>query len=326
MDSNADPNLEQAIEAAALELRAGGVVAFPTETVYGLGADARNPRAVARVFEIKGRPRFDPLIVHVGSAAAARALAAEWQRTAEQLAERFWPGPLTLVVKKREAIPDIVTAGLGNVGLRVPDHPIALRLIERAEMPIAAPSANPFGRISPTTAQHVRDSFEAKVPIIVDGGPCRTGVESTVISLVAEPTLLRPGGVPVEDIEAVIGRVVRRESTSRPGGEALAAPGMLESHYAPRTPLRLANQLRAGSIPLGRVGYIGLRAPEAADRFAAIEVLSQDGDLREAATNLFSALRRLDALGLEAILAGDIPAHGLGLAIRDRLERAAAKG
>ncbi len=310
---------------AAAQLRAGGVVAFPTETVYGLGADAFNERAVARVFELKGRPRFDPLIVHVAETADVETVASAFPAEARRLAEAFWPGPLTLVLPKREAVPDLVTAGLGTVGVRRPGHETAQALIAAAQTPIAAPSANRFGRISPTTAQHVRAEFGDAVGVL-DGGPCATGVESTVVSLTGEPVVLRLGGVAVEAIEAVLGRAVAVARPKQGGDEAeegRASPGMLERHYAPGTRLVMVEDA-AGLDPAGlgaRVGLLALDA-EPGGGWAAVEDLGGADDLAGAAARLFAAMRRLDEAGLDAIVAVRVPDRGLGRAINDRLRRA----
>lgn len=317
--------LERDIQLAADRLRRGGVVAFPTETVYGLGASALDPAAVARIFEIKHRPRFDPLIVHLAHVDDADRLALGFDEhpLARRLAERFWPGPLTLVLPRRGNVPDLVTAGLPSVALRLPSHPIALALIRAVALPIAAPSANRFGRVSPTAARHVLDELGDQVDLVLDGGPCTVGVESTVLSLVhPQPTLLRPGGTPVEEIESIIGPIARpSHDPARP-----ASPGQLSQHYAPRTPLRL---LPPPSEPTGRdrTALLTLTAPSAAVAagFAHVQTLdpSGRGDLGIAAANLFAALRRLDALGLDRIVAEPVPDHGLGRAINDRLRRAA---
>jgi L-threonylcarbamoyladenylate synthase len=315
------------IQRAAALLRDGGVVAIPTETVYGLGANALNVTAVARIFAIKGRPHFDPLIVHVPDLDAAAALVTHMPPAARKLAEAFWPGPLTLVLPKADCVPDLVTSGLPSVAVRVPSHPVAQRLLRAAGVPVAAPSANRFGRVSPTTAQHVRDELGDAVDAIVDGGPCTTGVESTVISFLDDiPRLLRPGGLPVERIEAILGPVARPAFTP-PTDQALASPGMLKSHYAPTTPITLVDSLDA-ALPLASnsTALLALRVPrDVATRFARVEQLSATGDMTEAAANLFAAMRRLDDGTLTHIVAVKVPEQGLGLAINDRLTRAAAK-
>ncbi len=308
------------LERAAALLRRGGVVAFPTETVYGLGAVALDPEAVARVFEIKGRPRFDPLIVHAASLAEVEPLIAGLPERARAVAERFWPGPLTLVLRKSARIPDIVTAGLDTVAVRVPAHPVALELLRRVGMPLAAPSANLFGMASPTTAEHVRSQLGARIDALLDGGACAVGIESTVVLIPEQgpAVLLRPGGTPVEELEPLLGPLER----STAAGQRPLAPGQLLRHYAPRTPLELCDWV----IPPARgerAGLIAFTPQQVTDGFAAVEVLSETGNLREAATRLFAAMHRLDALGLERIVATRVPASGLGLAINDRLERAA---
>jgi L-threonylcarbamoyladenylate synthase len=318
---------EQELTAAAEALRAGKLVGLPTETVYGLGANALDPEAVARVFEAKGRPRFDPLIVHVPDAEAARGLVLEWPETAEALAAAAWPGPLTLVLPKRPEVPDLVTAGLPSVAVRVPGHPLTLALLRKAGVPVAAPSANRFGGVSPTTAEHVRSELGERVELVLDGGPCRTGVESTVLSLLEErPRLLRPGGFPLEEIETLVGEVLPPPETAPddPGGKA--SPGLLSRHYATRTPLRLAATLdeafflaegrRAGLLQVTGVAPAG---------FAVVEELSPERDLVQAAAGLFAAMRRLDEAGLDLIVACPPAPEGLGRAIADRLRRAAAK-
>jgi len=313
---------DRTIQRAAEIIKRGGIVAFPTETVYGLGADAFNPLAVARVFEVKKRPSFDPLIVHVADPADVKKLAKEISSDAKKLTERFWPGPLTIVLLKEENIPDIVTAGLPSVAIRMPNHPMALALIEESKCPIAAPSANLFGYLSPTTAEHVRDQLGDQVDLILDGGPCPVGVESTIVSfLEEEPMLLRPGGVSLEEIESVIGEVGTSPSEDRP-----TAPGMLPKHYAPRTPIIL--DWSEKSIDLYKDKNIGLlvfQEPVNNLKLRPMEILSKRGDLREAAANLFAAIRRLDALNLDLIVATPIPEVGLGRAIVDRLRHAASK-
>jgi L-threonylcarbamoyladenylate synthase len=275
---------------------------------------------VARVFDVKQRPFFDPLIVHVPDLDAARSLVSALPDAAIRLAERFWPGPLTLVLPKRSTVPDIVTAGLPTVAIRVPAHPVAQALLRAAGCPIAAPSANPFGRISPTTAAHVRDQLGDQVDMVLDGGPCEVGVESTVVSVVdSPPVLLRHGGVPVEELMAVIGAIEIAASGADRGPQQ--SPGMLLQHYAPQTPLEL---VAAGTevSPAKDVGLLVYQSRAPASGFAAVEILSQSGDPAEAAANLFAALRRLDACGARRIVAELAPERGLGRAINDRLRRA----
>ena len=305
-------------------LRTGHLVAFPTETVYGLGANALDADAVAKIFASKQRPSFDPLIVHVPEPDAAWALAADVPPLARQLADAFWPGPLTLVLPKTDAIPGIVTSGLDTVGLRVPDHPVALALLRAAGVPVAAPSANPFGGVSPTRAEHVTVPCDA----VVDGGPCRTGVESTVVGFDARggAVVLRLGGTPTEEIEAVVGGVV---AVARPGAK-LTSPGMLERHYAPRTPLHLVDSTRTVSVDRRRAERLGvlILSPDAfddAEGFAQCFALSAHGDLIEAAARLFDVLRTADHAELGGLVATPVPDHGLGRAINDRLRRAASR-
>ena len=312
------------IDRAAALLRAGELVAFPTETVYGLGADATNGRALAAVFEAKARPHFNPLICHYARAEAAFAHVRPDVR-AEALAAAFWPGPLTLVLPRRAACPvDLLAgAGLDTLAVRVPAHPIALALIAAAARPIAGPSANRSGQVSPTTADHVLEGLAGRIAAVVDGGPCEVGVESTVLDLAGGgAVLLRPGGVPAEAIEALVGRLSRPIPPE--AGEAtrtLRSPGMLLSHYAPDLPVRLgASEVGADEALLA----FGPPVPGAELVFN----LSEGGDLREAAARLFAGLRWLDAegrrLGLVRIAVMPVPGHGLGAAIADRLGRAAA--
>ncbi len=302
------------IARAAALLRAGGLVAFATETVYGLGADACNDVAVAGVFAAKGRPDFNPLIVHVPDLAAARQVAA-FNDDAERLAAAFWPGPLTLVLPLRPeaGVSRLVTAGLATVAVRVPAHPLALALLRAFAGPLAAPSANVSGRVSPTRAAHVHDGLAGRIAAVLDGGTCAVGLESTIVALTGPAMLLRPGGLPVEALEACLGTGMLH---SRPG-DAPTAPGQLASHYAPRAALRLnADGPRSTEVWLG----FGPQA-QASDLN-----LSPAGDLAEAAAGLFDALRRIDALAgpSRSIAVSPIPAHGLGRAINDRLTRAAA--
>lgn len=313
----------QIIHRAAQIIQRGGIVAFPTETVYGLGADAFNPLAVARIFEVKRRPYFDPLIIHVANPVDVKKLVKEIPSNAKKLIERFWPGPLTVVFLKKEDIPDIVTAGLPTVAIRMPNHSMALALIKECKCPIAAPSANPFGYLSPTTAEHVRDQLGDQVDLILDGGSCPVGVESTIVSFSEnKPRLLRPGGVSLEEIESIIEKVEISPIEGRP-----SAPGMLPKHYAPRTPIILDwSKKNYDSYKDKKIGLLAFKEQKNFLKFHQIEVLSKKGDLREAAANLFSAIRRLDAHYLDLILAESIPEVGLGRAIMDRLRRATSKG
>lgn len=310
-----------AIEQAATLLRAGGLVAFPTETVYGLGADARDDAAVARIFAAKGRPRFNPLIAHYPDAETA-AQDVLFDAVAERLASVCWPGPLTLVLPRR---PDcrlslLCSAGLETQAVRVPDQPIAHRLLQATERPLAAPSANRSGRISPTTAQAVASELGEAVDLILDGGPCRIGLESTVLDLSGErPRLLRPGGLALERVTELLGAAPEPPGPEEPAdGAARASPGLLESHYAPETPIRLDAQDAAPDEGLLAFG------PSAPAGAGVTLNLSPSGDLTEAAANLFAYLRRLDGAGLRVIAVMPIPDRDLGRAIRDRLRRAAA--
>ncbi len=307
------------IREAVEYLNAGGIVAIPTETVYGLAANAYDPEAVLRVFEAKQRPSFDPLIVHVRDRAQVEEVVGEIPEDARALMARFWPGPLTLVLPKRGRVPDIVTSGLDTVGVRMPAHPMALELLGSLSYPLAAPSANPFGYVSPTTAQHVADQLGDRVDHILDGGPCVVGVESTIIGLEDGRWVLhRPGGLPVEAIEAVIGSVAPARQRVAP-----VAPGQLESHYAPRIPVIVGDVDRLlAEHPDERIGVIALQKDYGVWR---TEVLSRSGDLAEAARHFFGALRTLEASGAGVILAERFPEHGLGRAMNDRLRRAAAK-
>ncbi len=304
---------------AAKLLQDGGLVAFPTETVYGLGGDATNERAVAAIFEAKGRPQFNPLISHVLDAAEAKRFV-EWNDTADRLATHFWPGPLTFVLPRTQGstIALLATAGLDTVAIRAPPHPVAQALIRAAGRPIAAPSANRSGAVSPTQAAHVAESLGDRVSLILDGGPCLVGVESTVLDLSGNrPTLLRPGGATREAIEAVIGPIAL--SDALPSGEApRSSPGQLESHYAPARPVRLGATAVAADEGLLAFG------PTPPTGAMLTYNLSPTGNLAEAAANLFAQMRALDRPGIGRIAVMPIPETGLGLAINDRLRRAAA--
>ena len=313
-----------AVAEAARVLSAGGLVAFPTETVYGLGADATDGRAVARLYEAKGRPAFNPLIAHVPDLNAARALA-RFDADAARLAAAFWPGPLTLVLPKAAGCPvaELATAGLDTIAVRVPDHNVARAILDAFGKPVVAPSANRSGHVSPTTAAHVLADLGGRIELIVDGGATSVGVESTIVACLGAPVLLRPGGLP----RAAIERTLTRKLADAPAGVARGedtplAPGMLASHYAPRTRLRL----NIGHVDPGEALLaFGAMPPAGAAYAEATLNLSARGDLIEAAANLFSHLRALDAAGASAIAVMPIPKDGLGEAINDRLTRAAAR-
>jgi L-threonylcarbamoyladenylate synthase len=312
---------EAAVAAAARSLRDGELVAFPTETVYGLGADASNAAAIARLYEAKGRPAFNPLIAHVGDLAAAQRIA-HFNAQAISLANAFWPGPLTLVLPKAPgcAVADLATAGLDTIAVRVPAHRIAREILRAFGGPVVAPSANLSGHVSPTTAAHVRNDLAGRIDLIIDDGAVEVGVESTIVGCFDAPMLLRPGGLPRGEIERVLGRALLQppDDADTDSGQPLA-PGMLASHYAPRTPVRLnADRLEAGEALLAFGPHVisGIKAPDVMN-------LSARGDLNEAAANLFGYLRALDARGARAIAVMPVPHHGLGEAINDRLRRAA---
>jgi L-threonylcarbamoyladenylate synthase len=311
---------DSGIAAAASVLRAGGLVAFPTETVYGLGANALDARAVARIFEAKARPSFDPLITHLGDAADLAELVGPVPPAVAELAERFWPGPLTLIVDRPAAIPPIVTSGLETMAVRVPDDAAARALITEAGVPVAAPSANRFGQLSPTRAEHVVAGLGGAVDVVLDGGPTRCGIESTIVDARGDRlVVLRLGALPVEALVEAVGPV-----TVRPGSSGQpVAPGTLAAHYAPRTPLRVLSGSEAAPGDVDRRGYLAFRDRPSVD-YRAVEVLSPAGDLTAAAARLFDALHRLDAAGVTEILAERVPDVGVGRAINDRLGRAAA--
>jgi L-threonylcarbamoyladenylate synthase len=308
---------------AAELLRNGELVAIPTETVYGLAANALDPAAVLKIYETKGRPTFNPLIVHVHSADDFSKYAAEVPGLVKTLAEKFSPGPITFVLPKKAIIPDIVTGGGDTVALRVPGHPITLKLLSQLEFPLAAPSANPFGYISPVNAMHVADQLDGMIPYILDGGPSIIGVESTVVTVEnGKLVVLRLGGVAVEDLKDVAGEVELRINVSSDP----KSPGQLKSHYAPKITLRLGKMEELlEKYASEKKALLSFTQKHSAKNMIAEEILSPSGDLNEAARNLFIALRKLDNSGAEIILAERFPEHGLGLAINDRLERAAAE-
>jgi L-threonylcarbamoyladenylate synthase len=311
-----------ATAAAARALADGALVAFPTETVYGLGADATNAAAIARLYQAKGRPAFNPLIAHVSDLGAARQIG-RFDAEALALAEAFWPGPLTLVLPKTAdcAVADLATAGLDTVAIRIPAHPVAREILRLFGRPVAAPSANLSGHVSPTTAAHVRSDLDGRIDLIVDGGAVAVGVESTIVGCFEAPMLLRPGGLPRAEIERVLGRALVQPpaDADSDSGQPLA-PGMLASHYAPRTRVRLsADRIEPGEALLA----FGSHPVSGIDAASAVMNLSARGDLAEAAANLFGYLRALDTRGARTIAVMPIPDDGLGEAINDRLRRAA---
>lgn len=313
-----------AIGEAAQCLKSGGLVAFPTETVYGLGADATSGQAIARLYEAKGRPAFNPLIAHVAGLAAARRLA-DFDDDAARLAEAFWPGPLTLVLGKSAECPvtELATAGLDTIAVRVPNHVVAQEILAAFGRPVAAPSANRSGLVSPTSAAHVLADLRDRIDLVIDGGITAVGIESTIVACLGKPTLLRPGGLPREAIERALARPLADPPPKATAtDDAPLAPGMLASHYATRTRLRLnARRVKTGEALLA----FGLANPEGAAGAACVLNLSVNGNLVEAAANLFSHLRALDGAGAKAIAVMPVPDEGLGEAINDRLSRAAAR-
>ncbi len=337
----ATPASRDVLERAARTLRGGRLVAFPTETVYGLGAHALDPAAVAAIYRAKGRPSRNPLIVHVGSVDQARALVTAWPDEAAALAAAFWPGPLTMVLPKQAVVPDVTTGGGATVALRVPAHPIARALIEHAAIPLAAPSANASNGISPTTADHVLHSLDGRIDAVLDGGACAVGVESTVVSLVAAPTLLRPGGLPIAAIEACIGPLVR--AVGDPTAAALPSPGMLARHYAPRATLTLhargddraavaealAAHAKVAWLPIGaptalRLDGLGsTEAPDSEEAPAAVWTRPMPSDAAAYASILYATLHDADAWGADRIVVEAPPPGDEWLAVRDRLARAA---
>lgn len=310
-------------EAAAI-LRRGGVVAFPTETVYGLGADASKAEAVARIFAAKGRPADNPLIVHVSSVEMAKRYAAEWPELADRLAAVFWPGPLTLILPKRPEIPDLVTAGLPAVGLRLPANEIARKLIEHADLPVAAPSANPYMSVSPTTAQHVMLGLGERIELILDGGPCAVGIESTVLDLTGEvPVVLRPGGVSLEQIQAIAPEAVLGGGTVEAG--ARVSPGLAKRHYAPKTPVRLLERamLMQAAREAERLAIVTLGPAPEGLRATVLREMPGNPNLYAAA--LYATLHQLDEAGVREILIERPPSEAEWVAVSDRLQRAATK-
>jgi L-threonylcarbamoyladenylate synthase len=318
--------LHDAIESALYLLGGGYPVALPTETVYGLAASATNAEAVLRLFNVKERPAFDPLIVHLPDAGWLDGVAAIPQRDrplVDKLVKKFWPGPLTFVLPKKDLIPDVATAGLGTVAVRISSHPVFQEVIKAFGQPLAAPSANRFGRISPTTARHVSEELDGKIHMILDGGPTTHGLESTVITLREENIwILRSGPITAEELRPLAESVAVANRSALPN-----APGQLKSHYAPKTPLKLLKQGEQPAAEKGRnSGLLAWCSDDDAKGFSHVEILSRNGDLKAAAASLFSKLRVLDSKGLDLIVAESVPEEGLGIAIMDRLRKAAGHG
>jgi L-threonylcarbamoyladenylate synthase len=307
----------RAVRRAASLLRGGEVVAFPTETVYGLGADAYNAVAVAKVFELKKRPRFDPLIVHISRTEMVEELAESVPPLAHFLMDRFWPGPLTIILRKNRIVPDIVSAGLPTVAIRMPNHPVAVDLLNQFGRPVAAPSANPFGYVSTTRAVDVADLFDDRLPLVLDGGQSYLGIESTIVSLHDGKVVLhRHGSVSLEELSAVLGNVIQQKAA----GGLCESPGELPYHYAPLTPLIIISG--PDEIRIENSAYLSFMAPTSPVRSKFVKILSPSGDLREAAMNFFSHLIEMDRIGSDVIYAQKIPEKGLGKAMMERLRKA----
>lgn len=316
-----EPNIENITKAINL-LKNGELVAFPTETVYGLGADGFNKNAVAKIFEAKKRPTFNPLILHVSSLKMLNTVANYKSEKIQLLVDNFWPGPLTLILKRKKTVPYIVTSGLETVAVRMPKNDIALDLIKKLGRPIAAPSANSFSKLSPTTAQHVHKQLGDKVNIILEGGKCDVGVESTIIEVNEDTqTLLRPGGIPKEDIEKVIGKL------SEPKKDKVTpnSPGQLAVHYAPNLPIKFYSEDKIASLSGLKLGGIFFSDGKNLDKFTVSKILSHSGNFNEAASNLFSYLHELETMDLDLILVEPVEKTGLGIAIMDRLTKAVNK-
>ena len=311
--------ISTSIHEAADRLKAGEVVSIPTETVYGLAANALNDNAVTRIFEVKNRPSFDPLIVHIKGLTDLGKYVTDIPHPAKQLAEKFWPGPLTLLLPKKSIIPDLVTSGLTTVGIRYPNHPVTQALLNEIDFPLAAPSANPFGYVSPTNAQHVQNQLGEKISFILDGGPCHVGLESTIVGFSGDWIMVhRLGGLSIEEIESVVGKVrLNLNVSSNP-----VAPGQLSSHYAPRKKIIVGKSM-ADLLKGDHKGKVGILTFQEAYHGKHCHVLSGTGSMHEAARNIFARLRELDESDVDIILAELVPDVGLGRAINDRLKRAA---
>jgi L-threonylcarbamoyladenylate synthase len=312
------------IKKAADIIKSGGLVAFPTETVYGLGADAFNHLAIARIFEVKKRPFFDPLIVHIADHSDLEKIATGYGHIEKKLIDKFWPGPLTLIMNKTGNVPDIVTSGLQTVGIRMPANKAAAVLIKESGCPIAAPSANLFGQISPVKAEHVQKQLGAEIKMIIDGGECQIGIESTIIKVENDiPVVLRYGGIAIEDIKKITGKLIIPDKNRVSENKNIESPGQLPFHYSPLTPLILIDNVDDQNIISKNAGLLSFKLSEMHKKFRHVEVLSRTGDIIEAAANLFSCLHSLDSAGLDVIYAERVPLKGLGIAIMDRLTKAA---
>ncbi|TBN03901.1 threonylcarbamoyl-AMP synthase [Hyunsoonleella flava] len=316
------PIISKDISKAVALLSSEELVAIPTETVYGLAGNIYSEKAIKSIFETKQRPFFNPLIVHIPSVGYLDTIVSQIPEKARQLANAFWPGPLTLVLPKKDTIPDLITAGKDSVAVRVPSHPVTLELLKQLKFPLAAPSANPFNRISPTTAQHVEEYFEDKIKMVLDGGPCKKGIESTIIGFEkGNPIIYRLGSIAIEDIEAVVGKTpIKNKKEQNPD-----APGMLGKHYAPSTKTVLSSNILKEIENYGgmRIGALTFQSKINSEAISSQIVLSEIGDMSQAASNLYDSLHQLDKLDLDIIIAEIFPNHGLGKSINDRLQRAA---
>ena len=309
---------------AAQILNNNKVIGFPTETVYGLAGNIYSEQAINSIFEIKKRPRFNPLIVHIATIDELDKIANEIPKNALKLAEKFWPGPLTLLLKKRDNVPDYITAGKDSVAVRIPNHPMALEILNAVGFPLAAPSANPFGSISPTTAQHVADFFPTEVEAVFDGGACQNGIESTIVGFDGEKVIIyRLGAISIEDIENIVGKTERLTVDEN----APIAPGMLKKHYSPKTNFVLSNAVEVELLKHKnlKIGVLSFTTNYISNDIKAIEILSPNGDFKEASRNLYAVMHRLDKQNLDIIISEIFPDHDLGKSINDRLSRAAEK-
>ncbi|MCF8262584.1 MAG: threonylcarbamoyl-AMP synthase [Melioribacteraceae bacterium] len=309
---------EHSIKEASEMIRSGGLVAFPTETVYGLGANGYDSTAVSKIFEVKKRPTFNPLILHIAEMSFLEQIVDTQFKNLQILCEKFWPGPLTIVLPKKDTVPAIVSSGLDTVAVRMPDNKIALQLIKESGVPIAAPSANMFGRLSPTNADHVEEQLKDKIDLLIDGGNCEVGVESTIIQINKRSwSLLRPGGLETEELIEVLGKPKKGESFDNP-----IAPGMLPFHYSPKIPLKFFYEMDRETLRELRIGVLLFKDRKLIFEPEMKRVLSEKGDFVEAASNLFRYLHEIEESGVDLIVAEKVPERGLGVAIMDRLNKA----